>query len=725
MPKPWKIALLTLLGLIGLLLIGILALVLLVDPNRFKPQLIAAVQQQTGRELRIDGELGWSFYPVLGIDIGRAELANAAGFGEEPMLAVERVAVGVELLPLLDGALNVSQLRLERPIIRLAKDERGHSNWDDILEFREARADTREPEAAQPGEESDGGELQVAVSGLQLVEAALHWRDAQKQQQFQFAPIDLETGAIKPGEAVEIALSLGFDSAQPPLRGELKLAMKLTAAENFESFAWRDLALSVQATGDDLPAGALTATLRGDGAIDMQAQTLSLPAVVANVAGLEMQASIKGEQIVDAPRVSGSVKVAPLSLRKLLADLRVDLPETADAKVLQRFALQGEFNATPQRVVLDPLRVEIDDSTLNGKFDAGLGEVTRLGFNLQLDRLDLDRYLPPDQPAAAQEAGPAPATPAEPVDFAFLDTLALDGRIAIGHLQVKHLDLHEVTLTAKSNGRRVLLDPLIATLYGGKADVRIDLDARGAVAKTTVRSSLQQVQLGALLDAWLQKRGPIEGSGNLTGDFSFTGLDAGAILGSLSGGGELRLGDGALRGVNVAQEIRNALALVNRQPRQQEAQKSDFTKLVVPFRVADGTFSWSQLSASSPLLRVGSNGSFKLADLAVNSKLDVTVVQSLKGQGGEPLGELAGLLVPVTLRGTFSDPKISVDLVRVLEQTKLGARKAELETELKEKAKAREDELKAREDELKGKASKELQRGLDRLFKAPKSEGED
>jgi AsmA protein len=728
MSKPIKIALAALLGLLALLLVALLALVLLVDPNRFKPQLIAAVQQQTGRELRIDGELGWSFYPVLGIEIGRAELANAAGFGAEPMLGVERVAVGVELLPLFSGVLNVTQLRLERPVIHLAKDARGRSNWDDILEHREALAAGRSGAASAEDKRADdtepGGELRVAVSGLTLVEAALHWRDAQSGQQLRLAPIDLKTSAIHPGEPVAIALSLAAASAQPALQGEVKLATLLTAADGFEAFAWRDLELEVTATGESLPSGSLTATLRGDGDIDLQRQTLSLPALVISVAGAQLRATIEGQQIIDAPRFSGRVEAAPLSLRTLLTDLKIELPEMADGSALQRVALRGEFSATPQRVAVDPLQVEIDDSVLRGRLDVRLGEVTRLGVDLQLDRIDLDRYLPADAPAETPAAKPqgAPSSPPaaqqEPVDLAVLDTLALDGRIAIAELRVRHLDLRDVALTVKSSGRRVTLDPLTAALYGGQADIRIDLDARGTTAKTAVRSSLRQVQVGALLDAWLQRRGPIEGSGNLNGDFTFAGLDTSAMLASLSGAGELRLADGAVRGVNVAQEIRNALALVRRQPRQQAAQSTDFTELVLPFRVADGVISWSQLSASSPLLRVGSNGSLRLLDLAVDSKLDVTIVQSLKGQGGEPLAELAelaGLLVPVTLRGPVGDPKIAVDLVRVLEQTRLGAKKEALEAELREKAKTREDELKE-------KAAKELQRGLDRLFRAPRSE---
>lgn len=788
-----KTALIVVAGLIAVVVVAVLLIVLLIDPNRFKPQLIAAVQQQTGRELRIDGDLGWSFYPVLGFELGSAELANAPGFSGEPMLAVRRIAVGVDLLPLISGTANVSQLRLEQPRINLAKDAQGRSNWDDILEHRR-QLETQQPAAAdEPVVAEEGRELHVAIAGLQLVEAAINWSDAQQQQNFQIAPVNLETGAIRSGEPVDLTLSLRVTSAQPALEGDLKLTATITADEAFETLAWDALKLALEAKGESLPARSLTAELSGGGRIDLQTQalrfsdgaltfsmpglngqfdaggelrfnlrgdleqqrfdsddlvlkvtldgsslpggtqtltlrtpmaldlnrqTLSLPAVVASGAGIDLKARVDGSRIIDQPRFGGEIAIAKLPLRKLLNDLKVELPAMADANTLQNVALDSAFSATTERIELDRLKLVFDDSTLSGRLGAGLGEVTRIGFDLKLNRIDADRYLPAEEETAkppVSAPAKAPAGTAADQTFAFLDTLALDGKLSIGELRIQGLQLRDVSTTVKTAGRTVAVDPLVAVLYGGRAEIRVNLDARGAQPQTRVRSSLQQIHIGALLDAWLQKPGPVEGRGNLNAELDFAGLDAATILGSLGGGGELRLADGAVRGLNVAQEIRNALAAVKRQPRQEGALKTDFTELVVPFKLSAGNFNWSQLSASSPLLRVGSSGAFNLLSQAVDTKLDVTVVQSLKGQGGEALGEVAGLLVPVTVRGTFDDPKISVDLLKVLEQTKLGAKKEELETELKEKAKAREDELKE-------KASKELQRGLQRLFKAPKEE---
>jgi AsmA protein len=801
MPKPLKLILAAVVALVALLAVALLLLVLLVDPNDFKPQLEAAAKQQTGRELRIDGELGWSFYPVIGIDVGRARLANAAGFGDEPMVAVERIAVGVDLLPLLTKRVQISQLRLEQPQVNLARDGSGRGNWEDILEHRQRQSEAAPPE--QPEEAGTAGEaVALEVGAVELVDAAFSWRDQQQQQHFRVAPVNLETGAIRAGQPVMVTLSLALTSEEPALAATVGLTGNVAVDEGFQRIALSALKLNTEASGAALPANSLTLDLSGTGVVDLaaqrlhfeagvlafqlaqlnqqldvegelrfelegdlarqrfhsdelaleltldgsklpggsrtlmlttpatvdlEAQTLALPTLIARGAGIDLRAQVEGATIVDQPRFSGAIDIAELPLRQLLTDLAIELPAMADENTLQRLALKSGFAVSAERVDLTGLQVSFDESRLTGSVGTTLGDVQQVGFDLRLDRIDADRYLPPagekgaEMPkgvsaqAPASEGGPAAQPPPANADdtFAFLDTLALDGRVAIGELRIQNLDLRDVTLTVKSAGRTLALDPLNLSLYGGQALVRMDIDARGAQPQTRVRSNLEKVAMGSLIDAWLEKRGPVEGTGNLQADLRFTGLDASAILASASGGGQLRLSDGAVRGVNVAQEIRNALATIRRQPKQEAALKTDFTELVVPFRLDGGKFNWSDLSASSPLLRIGSSGAFGLLDQAVDTRLDVTVVKSLKGQGGEALGDLAGLLVPVTLRGSLDEPKVSVDLVKVLEQTALGAKKEELEAELKAKAKLREDELKE-------KAGKELQRGLDRLFKAPK-----
>src|SRR5690554_4664193 len=90
-------------GLVTLVVLGILALVIFVDLNSFKPQIEAQAADKAGLDLRINGELSWSFYPYLGIRLGAVELRPLQTPDAEPLASMQGAAMGVALLPLLSG----------------------------------------------------------------------------------------------------------------------------------------------------------------------------------------------------------------------------------------------------------------------------------------------------------------------------------------------------------------------------------------------------------------------------------------------------------------------------------------------------------------------------------------------------------------------------------------------------------------------------------------------
>jgi len=736
MNKPLKISLIVIAVLAALVVLPVVALVLLVDPNSFKPQIVTAVKQQTGREFRIDGKLGWTFYPVLGIELGRSELGNAPGFGSKPMLAVQRVAVGVELLPLLEREINVAQLRLEQPQINLAVDKSGRSNWDDILEQQKKNtaAAAAPTSPAQPAAESAAAgkasapPLRIAISGVEIVDGAVSWSDAKNAQNVQVTKLTLETGAINPLKPVEVTLSMNVNSAAPALDSDVKLNASVLFDTVTQTLTLQQTELKMQLAGKDIPAGKQTLTMTMSSVTaNLDKQTLVIPALYVGIAGAELKASVDGHSIIDKPQFNGQLSISEVSLRKLLGDLGIALPVMADTKTLTKFVFSSTFAATPERVELAQIKMTLDDSTISGHLQAGLGDITRVGFDFALDSINADRYMAPpsDAPPAAQQAAAKPAAAAAINDsetFAALDALALNGKFGIGKLHVQNLDLSSVEIKLKTEGRTVLVDPISAALYDGKAAINATVDGRGTRAQTHANILLLKLNVGNFLDAFLQKRGPIEGNGNIIAEADFTGLDGASIMGTASGKGELRFLDGAVRGINIAQEIRNALALLKKQPKQDATEKTDFTEMVVPFTIDKGVLSWHDMTANSPLLRIGSKGDFNLLTQQVDTSVDASVVSTLKGQGGEPLSEIAGFLVPLKVRGSMSDPKVSVDLKKALAQGALGEKQEELKAKLDEQKTALKEKEKEKKEEVKKKASEELKRGLDRLFNKKKSE---
>ncbi|MCW8905247.1 AsmA family protein, partial [Sedimenticola sp.] len=81
-----------LLVLLLLVVAAVIILPMVIDPNDYKGEIVTQVKEQTGRDLKITGDLKLSVFPWLGIDIGGLELSNAKGFGEQPFAVVNSAA---------------------------------------------------------------------------------------------------------------------------------------------------------------------------------------------------------------------------------------------------------------------------------------------------------------------------------------------------------------------------------------------------------------------------------------------------------------------------------------------------------------------------------------------------------------------------------------------------------------------------------------------------------
>src|SRR5580658_8878258 len=108
-------------GIILLIVVGLLAVWALVNPNDYKGRIAAAVKESTGRELHLSGDIKLSVFPWIALELGPATLGNPEGFGEEPFLSFAHASVRVKLLPLLRKRLQVARVDIDGLDVRLRK----------------------------------------------------------------------------------------------------------------------------------------------------------------------------------------------------------------------------------------------------------------------------------------------------------------------------------------------------------------------------------------------------------------------------------------------------------------------------------------------------------------------------------------------------------------------------------------------------------------------------
>ncbi len=687
------------------LFIGAVGLVYLYfDPNDYKEQMAGAVKEQTGRELTIGGDIGLSFFPWIAVEMADVSLGNAPGFEEPVFAGVDKMRVSIKLLPLIRQEVEMDTVTLHGLRVNLARNATGQTNWADLT-AGEAPAEEQAPAGAPPI-------AALAIGGLDVEDARIQWRDAQSGQHYELADLYLETGAIESGEPVDVDFGFRLDSKQPEMTADIKLTTRLTLDIGAEKYGASGLRLTVEATGDGLPVAQLEAALESDVAVDLAAQTADVRNLKLSALGLDASGELKATRIMEAPAYSGTFSLAEMDLRELLAKLDTPPVETADPDVLKAISMSTRIDGTADEVKLEDFNLKLDDSTLTGNLEVADFARPAVRFDLEMDAIDADRYLPPaaeagDETASAGEGGGdggGNAPPAQAAALAPLRTLDAAGDLRIGRLVINKLTLTDILVRLDGEDGLVKLDPISAELYEGLFKGQLTLDARQDVPRLAVKQTLKGIQAGPLLRDLTGGKERLTGTGQMNADITLSGMDPDTIKKTLEGTADFAFLEGAVKGVNIGRLIREARARLAGEtlPPEEKEKQTDFSKLTGSVRIADGIVTNDDLDAKSPLLRITGKGQANLIAEEIDYVLTTTIVGTLKGQGGKELEELQGVPIPVRVSGTFQDPSYKPALGEVLKSKATQEVKKKAEEKVKEKLK----------DKLGGEKGQELLKGI-------------
>ncbi len=403
----------------------------------------------------------------------------------------------------------------------------------------------------------------------------------------------------------------------------------------------------------------------------------------------QLSVQVKGSLTDPAvsPQFDLALEISPFSPRKLMATLEQQLPfETTDPKVLNKLGLNLKLKGNPAEITISNGLLTLDDSQL--EFLATVKDMAKpdVNFNLKLNSINLDRYLPSpdDKKAEAVAAVKQPTgTTAEEVggeeknksinkntdknvkeekkkvDYDPLRKLALDGELHVGELIAHGAKIQEIEIKIVAMDGLFTLNPFKLNLYGGNVLTMGTLDVQGDVPKTTVSLQVNGVQVGPLLQDSV-KQDVLEGGVAATVSVTLEGDEAEMIKASLNGKGDLLFKDGAIVGVDIAGMLRNLKSGFMGGEKSTEKPRTDFAELHIPFTLTNGLFNTPATNLSSPLLRILVAGDANLVKETLDFKVKPKVVGTLKGQGDAE--ERSGLMVPVTVEGTFQKPEFSADL---------------------------------------------------------------
>jgi AsmA protein len=682
-----------LVGLSAVLLLLVAAaayLLLFFDANAHKPDLQRLVREQTGRELELPGELKLKLFPWVAIESGRAALGNAAGFGTEPMVEIEHARLGLKLLPLLHHKVEVAAIRLDGPTIRLTVDATGRSNWADLG-----------GKSAAPAPEGAGGALSaISVAGVQITRGTVLYADRSAGTEIGVHELNVTTGALAPGKPFDLQLS-GTVQRGKAMSVALSLSGQATLNPDASRYQLAAPVFVLQLKGAGLPAAGLPVELRFERIdADLAAQTLELPGMDMHVAGARLSGALSGTKIVDAPRISGPLRLADVSLREFLKNLDVTLPVTRDAAAFGRIGFDGQLAASSHALLINELKLRFDDTSAAGH--GGISDLDRmaLAFDLDLDRINADRYRAPAAPATAAPATGATATAKSstplPLPVELIRSLDVHGTLAVRDAVFAGLQYSHLRVGINAAGGRLRVFPSEAQMYGGQYHGDIMVDASARLPRVSFDEHVTGVDFAPLFADMFETR-RVSGRGNAAIKAAGTGADSAALLRTLTGTLEFHVDNGALEGADLWYEIRRARALLKQQPipTRSGPERTPFTAFSATGRISNGVVTNEDLIAALQYLQVKGRGSADIAAGTLDYHLDV-LVQNIPAEGSDATDgrDLVGLKLPVLISGPFGAPKVRPDLeglAKARVQEELDKKKEELKQKLKDKL---QDQLK-------------------------------
>jgi AsmA protein len=615
----------------------------LFDGKRLKAEVSRAVFEQYQRTLVIEGQPQLSLWPDVGIVLGPVTLSERGS--SLPFAALQSARVSVALMPLLSRQVQVRELGVQGLKAAVVKRKDGSLSIDDLL---------KRPASAPAGQASAPPQaLRIDIASLALKEGQLSWRDEQSGQQLRIDRLELSSGPVR------------FDTGAKTARIE-RLSVRVAGRSASDGLSLSFDAPKLLLLPDGLSGEALTlgALVQGTG----RSARLQL-----SLGALQAQA-----QVLRIGALSGSLELS-----------HPDMPR----KPLQ-MPLEGSLQVDwGKGSAFLSLGSRLDQSKIASRLEVRSFSPLALGFDLEVDQLNVDQYLPPKASAAGQ-GGSAPQAA---IDLSALKTApAVQGRVRIGALQVSGLKLSQIDARMALAAGQLSVSPLSLKLYQGSASGSVSLNAHDS--RLSVRQTLSEVNIEPLMRDLLAQD-LLEGRGSVLIDVQARGQTLAGLKKTLEGSASLVLRDGAYKGINLAQSLREVKARIGQAQTTQTAQstlKTDFSELAASFKIAGGVARNDDLRMKSPFLRLSGAGEVDLAGGQLNYLARVSAVASGQGQGGKEAAELKGLTLAVRASGPFDALKYQIDWGAMLQEAaknQVEEKKREVKTRVEEAVKDKARDL--------------------------------
>jgi len=551
--------------------------------DTYKNQLITRVKAATGRDLKIAGAVKFSLLPVLGLEANQVSFSNAPGASTPEMIQLGKLEVALKLFPLLGGEVVIDRFVLDQPVIDLEIDKQGRPNWSFAAAAPPAGAPAAPAQSAQPAAPAGGASAlsQLRLDDVRLVNGKLSY-------------LDQRTGQKQELSDVNMKLSLpNFDSP--------------FAADG--SLTWRGK--QVKATINVANPRALVTAATTDAAVKIASDPISF--------------DYKGKITNANPmKVEGPIDLKIPSVRGL-ADWTGNPLQMQGKDTFGLLEIKGNLAMVGSKIGFTDAQLAFDAIKAKGEFafDGG-GPKPKLQGKLDVDKLDVNPYMPPEGASGSGGGAAKPAASAAPaksgwsdapIDLSGLRAADADFALTVGSMLVRKIQIGQSALNLQLNGGKLVADLSKLALYQGGGKGRLTVDGSGAVPGIDANFNLSGVQAEPLLkDAADMDR--FSGTGAFDIAVTGHGHSQREIVGTLNGKGDLKFTNGVIKGFDLGAMIKNVTSAFGA-----GGGETQFSQLTGTYTITNGILTNNDLDLQAPIVHATGAGTVDLPQRTVNYRI--------------------------------------------------------------------------------------------------------
>ncbi len=428
-------------GLVVGLLIGLaFAAPLLVDLNDRKPQITALIEEATGHRVILGGDIRFRLLPAPSVSVRDVRVTGADPAAPD-LAAVQALDVRLGLLPLLGGKVEIADVRLVKPVLRLAEaaaaapapsgSSGSRSNTPTAPAPSPAPDGTAAPAAAPA---SAGGGSDIAVQRVVIEEGRIEYHpvsgpavtvdsiEATLSAPSLSGPFSASGGATYKGQPVTVDVAVGRLTGAQPVGIEAKL-------------------------------GLVGANAQFGGTVDLS--------------GAEPRVAGKASLSLDDPTALAALTGAALPALK------------------GPVSLEGTVGGTASALAIDDLTLALGEARGTGRLALNLGDRPVASLKLRIARIDADALqaaLAPAKPKAPAAAAAVPAPAVGETGFALPAGFDADIDLGVDAVQWSGGVIQKVALVAALEGGKLTVSNVSALLPGatdvGLSGTAVNRDGR-------------------------------------------------------------------------------------------------------------------------------------------------------------------------------------------------------------------------------------------------------